>query len=159
MTTSHRKKYGSTHTRKNLAGVKNTSTTRSLLQNFQKEITINFLEVILMIKLYHWKTYSYATHKATDELYSKLNEHMDRFIEILLGKTQLRTDLMKQKSIKLEDLNSPEKLAKRIDSFKGYLVDLNNNKAMKLMGNMDLLTVRDEILGDLNQFLYLLSFK
>ena len=27
------------------------------------------------IKLYHWKTYSYATHKATDDLYSKIGEN------------------------------------------------------------------------------------
>ena len=25
-----------------------------------------------MVKLFHWKTHSYATHKATDELYDKL---------------------------------------------------------------------------------------
>jgi hypothetical protein len=130
-----------------------------LLKNFQREVTMVFLQVLLMIKLYHWKTYSYATHKATDELYGKLNEHMDRFVEILLGKTEKRTDFMNVKSIKLIDLDSPDKLKVKIDSFKGYLVNLNNNKAMKLMGNMDLLTVRDEILGDLNQFLYLLTFK
>jgi hypothetical protein len=38
------------------------------------------LEMIMMVKLFHWKTHSYATHKATDELYSKLNEHVDQFI-------------------------------------------------------------------------------
>jgi len=112
-----------------------------------------------MIKLYHWKTHSYPTHKATDELYSKLNENMDRFIEVLLGKSGLRTDLIKQKSIPLMDLSSPEGLKKEIQSFKGYLVSLNNNVAMKQMTNTDLLNIRDEILGDLNQFLYLLTFK
>jgi len=52
-----------------------------------------------------------------------------------------------------------EDLKKEIYSFKGYLASLNNNKAMKQMTNTDLLNIRDEILGDLNQFLYLLSFK
>jgi hypothetical protein len=138
---------------------KNKYSSSGVLKNFQREITTVFLEVILMIKLYHWKTYSYATHKATDKLYSKINEHMDRFIEILMGKTEKRTDFMNVKSIKLIDLDSADKLKVKIDNFKGYLVNLNNNKAMKLMVNMDLLTVRDEILGDLNQFLYLLTFK
>jgi len=158
--TSKRKNGGKT--RKNVTSMKKSSSpsgARNLLQQFQKEITIRFLEVIIMIKLYHWKTYSYATHKATDELYTKINEHMDRFVEILLGKTNERTDLMNVPSIKLNDLNSPIKLVEKIDNFKTYLVDLNQNKAMNLMGNMDLLTVRDEILGDLNQFLYLLTFK
>ena len=129
------------------------------LSSFQKEITITFLEMLLMIKLYHWKTHSYATHKATDELYGKLNENMDHFIEVLLGKSGERIDLTKQKSIPLIDLSSPEALKKEIYSFKGYLASLDKNAAMKLMTNTDLLNIRDEILGDLNQFLYLLSFK
>ena len=135
------------------------STNSSLLTNFQKEITIIFLQMLLMIKLYHWKTYSYATHKATDDLYSKLNENTDKFIEILLGKSGNRTDLTNQKSIKLIDLNSSEALKRQIEAFKSYLVNLNNNKAMKSMSNTDLYNIRDEILGNLNQFLYLLTFK
>jgi DNA-binding ferritin-like protein len=135
------------------------SSNNTYLSSFQKEITIMFLKMLLMIKLYHWKTYSYPTHKATDELYDKLNENMDHFIEVLLGKSGQRIDLIKQKSIPLIDLSSPEGLKKEIQSFKGYLVNLNNNKAMKQMTNTDLLNIRDEILGDLNQFLYLLTFK
>uniref|UniRef100_A0A6C0IEJ3 Uncharacterized protein n=1 Tax=viral metagenome TaxID=1070528 RepID=A0A6C0IEJ3_9ZZZZ len=156
MSKTQRKNSNST-TRKNLYTDK--SSASFLLKNFQREVTMVFLQVLLMIKLYHWKTYSYATHKATDELYAKLNEHMDRFLEILLGKTEKRTNFMNVKSIKLIDLDSADKLKVKINNFKGYLVNLNNNKAMKLMSNMDLLTVRDEILGDLNQFLYLLTFK
>jgi hypothetical protein len=49
--------------------------------SFQKEITVVFFEILLMVKLYHWKTYSYSTHKATDELYSSLNSNFDKFIE------------------------------------------------------------------------------
>ena len=135
------------------------SNNRSLLTNFQKEITVIFLEMLLLIKLYHWKTYSYATHKATDDLYSKLNDNTDKFIEILLGKNGNRTDLTNQKSIKLIDLTSPESLKREIEAFKGYLVSLNENKTMKLMSNTDLYNIRDEILGNLNQFLYLLTFK
>ena len=156
MAKTHRNKSNGS-TRKNIHNDK--SSASILLKKFQREIVMVFLEVLLMVKLYHWKTYSYATHKATDELYGKLNEHIDRFVEILLGKTEKRTDFMNVKSIKLIDLNSSEQLKIKVNSFKGYLVNLNNNKAMKLMGNMDLLTVRDEILGDLNQFLYLLTFK
>jgi len=127
--------------------------------SFQKEITIIFFEMLLMVKLFHWKTTSYPTHKATDELYTKLNENMDNFIEVLLGKTGLRTDLMSNKNIKLIDLSSIESLKREIESFKGYLVSLNDNITMKKMSNTDLYNIRDTILGDMNQFLYLLSFK
>ena len=75
-----------------------------LLNNFEKEIVVLFLEVLIMVKLFHWKTYSYATHKATDKLYSSLNEKMDLFIEILLGKVNNRISLMDNKTINLFDL-------------------------------------------------------
>ena len=140
-----------------------TRTTRSrksgLLQQFQKEITVVFLEIILMVKLYHWKTHSYATHKATDELYTKLNANIDSFMEILLGKSGVRTELMGHKNIRLVDLSSIESLKREIDGFKGYLVGLDDNKALNIMSNTDLYNIRDTILGDLNQFLYLLTFK
>ena len=126
---------------------------------FQKEITVIFFEMLLMVKLFHWKTSSYATHKATDDLYTKLNANMDSFIEVLLGKTGLRIDLMGTKSIRLIDLSSPESFKREIESFKGYLVSLNDNSTMKRMSNTDLYNIRDTILGDLNQLLYLLTFK
>ena len=88
-----------------------------------------------------------------------LNEHIDKFIEVLLGKTGSRIDLMSNKTISLIDLNSQESLKSKIMSFKSILVGLDNNKALSSMSNSDLLNIRDEILGDLNKFLYLLTFK
>ncbi len=137
---------------------KNKSASGSL-SAFQKQITIVFFEMIMMVKLFHWKTHSYATHKATDELYASLNEHIDSFIEVLLGKTGSRIDLMSNRTIKLIDLNSQEQLKSKIMSLKSYLVGLDNSKALSTMSNSDLFNIRDEILGDLNKFLYLLTFK
>jgi hypothetical protein len=154
MQKTHRKRKGGSTRRKSTSSKNSAS-----IKNFQKEITVIFLEMLLMVKLFHWKTHSYATHKATDDLYSKLNEHIDRFIEILLGKTGSRIDLMGHKNISLIDLNSQEQLISKVDSFKSYLVGLTNNKGLSSMTNTDLLNIRDEILGDMNQFLYLLSFK
>ena len=152
MSKTYKKKSNNASTRKN---VKSSSSMRK----FKKEITVKFFEMLLMVKLFHWKTHSYATHKATDELYSKLNDDIDKFIEILLGKTGSRIDLMGHKSISLIDLNSPDQLKSKIESFKSYLVGLTNNKGLSSMTNTDLLNIRDEILGDMNQFLYLLTFK
>ncbi len=148
-------------TRKNIpaSGYRKRLTSSSSLFNFQKEITVVFMEMLMMVKLFHWKTHSYATHKATDELYGKLNEHIDSFIEVLLGKTGSRIDLMSHKTIRLIDLSSQENLKREVEAFKGYLVSLDDNKALKSMSNSDLYNIRDEILGDLNQFLYLLTFK
>ena len=127
--------------------------------DFEEQITVYFLQMLIMIKLFHWKTHSYATHKATDELYEKFNKNMDRFIEVLLGKTNSRIYLTHTTSLPLYDLNDVEKFKGKIDLFKSYLVDLNENAFIQKMSNADLLTIRDEILADLNQFLYLLTFK
>lgn len=138
---------------------KNKSSSSSLAA-FQKEITLQFFEMILLIKLFHWKTHSYSTHKATDKLYDDLNGHMDRFMEVLLGKTGIRMDFTNQKSISLYDLDSQEKLISKVNQFKSYLVNLLNKKSLEnLMLDTGLLNVRDEILEDMNQFLYLLSLK
>jgi len=147
-----------TYRKRAVQGTRRNRTTGSF-SAFQKEITIVFFEMLLMVKLFHWKTHSYATHKATDDLYTKLNANMDSFIEVLLGKTGLRIDLMGTKNIRLIDLNSPESFKREIESFKGYLVSLNDNSTMKRMSNTDLYNIRDTILGDLNQLMYLLTFK
>ena len=101
MVKTYRKKKGSSTRRKSISSGNSSSS----MKKFQKEITIVFFEMLLMVKLFHWKTHSYATHKATDELYSKLNDDIDKFIEVLLGKTGSRIDLMGHKSISLIDLN------------------------------------------------------
>jgi DNA-binding ferritin-like protein len=112
----------------------------------------------MAIKLYHWKTHSYAVHKATDDLYGELNTNIDKFVEVLLGKTSIRTNLVKQKTIQLLDLTSKAQLIQLVKNFKHYLVGLSNNKFMlQTMSNTDLLNIRDELLANLNQFLYLLT--
>ena len=39
-----------------------------------------FLQMLNTTKLYHWKTKSFAQHKATDELYSNLNSTIDKYV-------------------------------------------------------------------------------
>ena len=152
MPKTYKKKSSKVSTRKN-------SLPNSSMRTFQKQITVVFLEMLIMVKLFHWKTHSYATHKATDDLYSSLNENIDHFIEVLLGKTGSRIDLMSHKSISLIDLTSQENLKSKIQMYKNYLVGLDKNIALSKMSNSDLFNIRDEILGNLNQFLYLLTFK
>ena len=136
---------------------RNTRKRRSSSQSFEQEVTLVFMETLVMVKLFHWKTHSFATHKATDELYSSLNEHFDDFIEVLLGKTGDRINLTRHKSIPLIDLDSQDKLKSKMESFINYLASFSNNKT--IMNNTDLLNIRDEILGDVNKFLYLLTLK
>jgi len=150
MPKTHRKRYGGA-TRKRRSS--------SNLSSFQKEITVVFFEMLLTVKLFHWNTHSHSVHKATDELYGELNSHMDDFIEILLGKSGTRIDFGNQKTIQLNNLKSLDQLIKKVNDFKSYLVGLSHHKGLSSMTNTDLLNIRDEILGDMNKFLYLLSQK
>jgi hypothetical protein len=129
------------------------------LQSFEKEIVLKFLEMSNTVKLYHWKTYSYAGHKATDELYGKIGENMDTFVEVLLGKTGDRVHLEGVKKIPLYDYSNVKDFKKKIEEYKSYLVGLDNKPTLKTMSNSDLFNIRDELLANLNQFLYLLTFK
>lgn len=133
----------------------------SNFNNFKSEIVKIFFEMLLTVKLFHWNTYDYSSHKASDELYENLNENIDKFIEVLLGKTtNLGRIKLNNNKMNLTILNmNDNKLKEKINTFKKFLVNLNTNNNMKLfnMSNDDLFNIRDELLANLNQFLYLLS--
>ena len=120
-------------------------------------IVPTFLHMLNTVKLYHWRTTSFSTHKATDELYGSLNEKIDEFVEVMLGKGEMggRTKLLNVSLIKLSMYSNNEAFKKQIESYKGFLLDMN--ESLGLTVNTDLLAIRDEILASFNKFLYLLS--
>lgn len=132
------------------------STQKISTKYFHSKIVLMFLQMLNTIKLYHWKTKSFAEHKATDELYTNINKNIDLFIEIMLGKTKGRISL-KKTSILLSDCSSTAGIVREIEKYIHFLNDMNND--LKLNINSDLLAIRDELLGNLNQFMYLLTFK
>ena len=114
-----------------------------------------FFEMLNMIKLYHWKTLSYSQHKATDELFSTMQENVDKFVEVLLGKDESRIQML-EKRIELLDMETKEEFKQRLHTYRKFLVDMNIY--FDDSRDSDLLNIRDEMLADLNQFLYLFSF-
>ena len=113
-----------------------------------------FMEMLNMIKLYHWKTHSYAQHKATDELHEKLSGHVDAFVEILMGKDESRVR-MAVNSIDVFDYNNTGDFKTKIHEYRAFFIDLD--KYFDDKKDSDLMNIRDEILAELNQFLYLLT--
>jgi DNA-binding ferritin-like protein len=108
-----------------------------------------------MVKLYHWKTRSFAEHKATDELYDRLNDHIDKFIEVLLGKDQTRIHIVEAR-IDLLEFNKKSEFQERIFEYRTFLTELDI--FFDKSRDTDLLNIRDEVLADINQFLYLMTF-
>jgi len=128
---------------------------KTLSNETKSRIVQTFLEMLNTVKLYHWKTHSYAQHKATDELYSKLNENIDTFVEILLGKDESRIKMVEKRS-RLIDSENTNDFKSRIYEYREFLIDIS--KYFNEKRDTDLLNVRDEILGHINQFLYLMTF-
>jgi hypothetical protein len=113
-----------------------------------------FLEMLNMVKLYHWKTTSYAQHKATDHLYTELNENIDQFVEVLLGKDERRIEMVGKK-IRLIDPTDLKEMTEHIMKFRRFLNDMD--KVFKKKTDSDILSIRDDLLVEINQFIYLLS--
>ena len=118
-------------------------------------IVSTFLEILNTVKLYHWHTKSFPEHKSTDELYAKLNKTIDRFVEVLLGKESSRIKMV-EKRIQLIDIHTTQNLRNRIYEYRTFLVDMSMYFSPTI--DSDILSIRDEMLEDLNQFLYLLTF-
>ena len=125
--------------------------------NSSGDIILFFMDMLTTVKLYHWKTMNYATHKATDELYDDLNKYVDEFVEVLLGyKGGVRAKLPRTQ-VTLHDCNSIEEFKKKIDGYKNVLIGFTSRFDGKK--NSDLLNIRDEILATLNKSIYVMSFK
>jgi len=126
---------------------------RPITNNSKSHIVMTFIQILNVVKLYHWRTKSFAQHKATDDLYSKLNEHIDLFVEILMGKDASRIRMV-EKRIRLIDAKNTDEIKDRMHEYRAFLIDITKYFTNR---DTDLLNVRDEILGDVNQFLYLLT--
>jgi hypothetical protein len=140
------------------AGARAGTGARSAIAGLARYVIPVFLEMINTIKVYHWKTSSYATHKATDQLFADLNTKTDEFVEVLLGKSDINRDkVLVFPVIKVESFVNNADCRKRVEDYKTFLLTLPANKNFNAMANVDLLAIRDEIVALLNQFLYLLT--
>lgn len=129
---------------------------RSVPDKRQSEVVAFFMEMLTTIKLYHWKTRSFAQHKATDELHERVEEHVDKFVEVMLGKKKDDRVKMIQKCLHIFDFSKKSDFRDQLIEYREFLIRMS--QFLDKERDTDLLNIRDEIVGDINQFLYLLSF-
>lgn len=141
-------------TSKNKQTTRNKTIKREKKNNFNKLVK-HMLELYMLIRIHHWNSYSYSKHKITDNLYDDLSKHIDKYIEVMLGKKYI----LNQSALKT--LNIPNvpinKLQKKI---KNFIRELNifHSKLEEETYN-DIHGIRDEIIADLHKYIYLLSMK
>ena len=123
------------------------------------------LKMLNQIKVYHWQTKSFSEHKALDMAYGALGELIDQFVEVYQGtfgrlKASSGSFLFELENLQTENLPSegesePVGLEGKIDQWITYLKSFNSDP--DLSDKTDLLNIRDEMLGTLNQLKYLIT--
>lgn len=113
-----------------------------------------FLQLRNQVKLYHWQTRSYARHKATDEAVDRLDEHIDKYVEVYAGKygrPRLGGETASFKLANMTEAGAVRCIHAALKYLAGPLT-----RTLKPTDS-DLANIRDEMIADLNQLLYLFS--
>jgi DNA-binding ferritin-like protein len=113
------------------------------------KIVMFFFELQLNIKLYHWTTESYANHKATDKVLENISDLIDSFVEKYMGAFS-RPVLKSGSSVPIQNI-SKNKYVKLLKQAQDYL---RGDLEKVIAKNSELLNIRDEMLGVLDQALY-----
>jgi hypothetical protein len=115
-----------------------------------------FFEMREQIKLYHWQTYMFARHKATDELLETLDTLIDSYVEVYMGKYGRPKLTTSTNTIRVQNMN--DKMATRF--VKACITYLQGPLVKHLKpSDTDLVNIRDEMLSNLNKILYLYTLK
>ena len=113
------------------------------------QIVLFFFELQLSIKMFHWTTESYSNHKATDKLLDNLSDLIDSFVEKAMG-AFTRPVLKSGSSIPIQNMTKT-KYVKLLKTAQEYL---RGDLDKMISKNTELLNIRDEMLGEIDQALY-----
>jgi hypothetical protein len=108
------------------------------------------------LKLYHWQTKIYSRHKAVDKVLEALDTTIDSFVEIYIGKYGRQKLSASQATLKLHNLTD----AGATNLCKSAAIYLQKQLVKGLTAaDSDLINIRDEMLGEMHQLLYLFTLK
>jgi len=129
--------------------------TKKNIKPHKANIRNNLKEMINLVKSYNWKTKSHSKKQINDELYNKLDIHTEQFIEELVTNNEDKIMKKFDKEIKSLKNKNEIKLKDRIYEFRNILKNIVTPSRKK---NTNLILLRDVLLLDINQFLYLIIF-
>ena len=119
-----------------------------------EQYIIDLMQVQCQVKIFHWQTKIYGKHIALDGLFNAIIENIDEFTETAMGKYG-RVDFSGV-SYTFDNITDVG-IANLIDGFIDTAIALDDKVDAKK--DSDLLNLRDELLGKLNQTKYLLTLK
>lgn len=114
-----------------------------------------FLELQAQLKINHWQTKMTSRHQAFGDAYNKFSDLSDKFIEIAMYKYDRFKLKDEDKSLEIHNLNDLV-LKDMIDKSVNALIEIGETLGKK---DTDLMNIKDELIGILNQMGYLLSME
>ena len=121
----------------------------------KEELTLKLVQIKLQFKFLHWQTFGDAKHRAYGGIYDSLGENIDKFVESMMGKYG-RPEFDSEFSLMFQDI-SVLSVQNFMDGITEFLVGMTDQLDSRY--DTDLLNIRDEMLGDINQLKYLLTLK
>jgi len=133
----------------------------ALLQIFLEQIGMSATDVHFLLslrnqlKLYHWQTKVYARHMAVDKVLAELDTLIDSYVEIYIGKygrPKVTGDNAVLRMHNLTDAGAQKLAVKAITYMQKQLVS-----HLKPSEDSDLINLRDEMVGQMHQLMYLFT--
>jgi len=121
----------------------------------KEEFTLKLVQIQLQFKFLHWQTFGDAKHKAYGDIYDSLGDIIDKFVEAMMGKYG-RVEFEPEFSIMFQDIKALS-VQNFMDGITEFLVGMTDHLDSRY--DTDLLNLRDEMLGDINQLKYRLTLK
>ena len=121
------------------------------MQLMIENIMILFFSHEIRVKMYHFQTNSYGSHKASDSYLDGFRDNADKFMETLQGKYEkIASTKIKFDVAMLNDANFASEIDGFVESF---------NAICSSITDTGLLAIRDEMIANATQLKYLLTFK
>lgn len=121
----------------------------------KEELTLKLVQIQLQFKFLHWQTFGDAKHKAYGDIYDSLGDLIDTFVETMMGKYG-RVEFEPEFSILFQDIKALS-VQNFMDGITEFLVEMTDHLDSRY--DTDLLNLRDEMLGSINQLKYRLTLK
>lgn len=127
------------------------------MMNKNLDSNINFfLQTQFQLRILHWQTKGYARHKAFGNTYETLDELIDSFVEVCMGKHGRFVLQEESKTITVENL-AEVSIVDFLQSIKAKLIGMSAELSSE--NDTDLLNIRDEMLASINKLAYLLTLE
>jgi hypothetical protein len=121
----------------------------------KEELILKLVQIQNQFRFLHWQTFGDAKHRAYGGIYDSLGENIDKFTEAMMGKYG-RPEFDSEFSIMFRDIKELN-VQNFMDGITEFLVGMTDELDSRY--DTDLLNIRDEMLGDINQLKYLLTLK